>query len=566
MTADQPAAKRPQSDGVNLAQEGAQSTRPQVNFVGERTQNEDEEEEQDDDDDDGDISDSDDDEDEQVEEDDDTWAYLALPDGPISAADASNPLVSRIGGTPAFLPLKTLPPYPATTLCPNPACAQPMELLLQIFAPRDESPYDRCLHVWGCARRACNAPRASPSSSTEQNRPSLRVVRTLTFNPRWAAKLAKEKAKREEKERSKAQQAAASKPAPSSKNPFSLQDSSAANKSGGMLFGGDSDDDEEENEDEDDDEEDDQAERLAEELQIKATLDEYARIRAERRKAAKSDSAEDDQIWPQDDETRAYRPAQYLNTVPEPYAQAEDEKAVAAKAKASLEEGGKGGGSEGYERQLLSGITSTFERFVDRIRREPTQCLRYAWDGTPLPYARRLILGSEAANTPAQPAGSKPKKTTVLNPPPCDRCGAPRVFELQLMPNLVNILQPSTLTNASSTTSKRTTDSSQDLDEIEAAKADVGFTPSERAERARQRAVARALGRAPATSETTVTSTAKDGDTSNRGRDMVGLGWATAWIFVCSADCCRSSSSGEAGQESKETWTEEWVELEFEEI
>ena len=34
-------------------------------------------------------------------------------------------------------------------------CGQQMQLLVQIFAPLEDSPYDRNLFVWGCARAAC---------------------------------------------------------------------------------------------------------------------------------------------------------------------------------------------------------------------------------------------------------------------------------------------------------------------------------------------------------------------------------------------------------------------------
>ncbi|KAL9940073.1 hypothetical protein V8E36_000778 [Tilletia maclaganii] len=558
----------------------AEERRPKpVKFVGSGATVE--EDNEDDDDSDGEVSDDDDDDDEDDEE-DDSDTYIALPDGAVAAADIENPLVSRIGGPPAFLPLRTLPPYPAITTCPNAACAEPMELLLQIFAPREQSPYDRCLHVWGCARRACNGPRASGSSASS-SRPSLRVLRTLTYNPRWAAKLAKEKARREEKERAKAEQAksASSAATGGGKNPFALQSTGAAPPAGGMLFGGDSDDEDKSEDDGDSDSEAEQAERLAEELQIKATLEEQRSIRNERKRkqpASGDDGrAADDQAWPEHAEVLAYRPPQYLNTIPEPWAADEDEKAAAAKAKAAGGlEGGKGG-SEGYERQLLSGITSTFERFVERVRREPSQVLRYAWDGVPLPYAQRLALGSANSGSNTSPATTAKKaKVTVLDPPPCERCGAPRTFELQLMPNLINLLKPSLLSAESST--RRNADSTtsalvkSELD-LEAEKADVGYTPLERAERARQREIARALGRAPGEQPNAQTPEGRSGpgpqpELQGRAKEIVGLGWATAWVYVCSADCCRPreghDGDGEGGEQ--ETWAEEWIAVEFEQL
>lgn len=77
---------------------------------------------------------------------------LGLADGPLEAEDEANPLVSRIGGRPAWLPMKSTP---ASDIAQCGVCKQRMQLLVQIFAPLVESAYDRCLLVWGCARPAC---------------------------------------------------------------------------------------------------------------------------------------------------------------------------------------------------------------------------------------------------------------------------------------------------------------------------------------------------------------------------------------------------------------------------
>lgn len=106
-----------------------------------------------------------------------TNVQLGLADGEIEAEDESNPLVSRIGGRAvsvlrrrgykegtgltsalfiaalqAWLPTKAIPPVSAAT-CRH--CNNVMELLVQIFAPLEGSPYDRTLLAWGCARPSC---------------------------------------------------------------------------------------------------------------------------------------------------------------------------------------------------------------------------------------------------------------------------------------------------------------------------------------------------------------------------------------------------------------------------
>lgn len=81
-----------------------------------------------------------------------TQTQLGVSDGPLESQDEGNPLVSRMGGQVAWLPSQSIPPM-SVSLCSH--CSEQMELLVQIFAPLDDSPYDRLLLVWGCARRPC---------------------------------------------------------------------------------------------------------------------------------------------------------------------------------------------------------------------------------------------------------------------------------------------------------------------------------------------------------------------------------------------------------------------------
>jgi len=65
-------------------------------------------------------------------------------------------------------------------------------------------------------------------------------------------------------------------------------------------------------------------------------------------------------------------------------------------------------------------------RFQRRLERSPEQVVRYAWGGEPLwlaPPPQELQGTGDAAT-----------------PPPCGRCGASRIFELQLMPMLASQL------------------------------------------------------------------------------------------------------------------------------
>jgi len=113
-----------------------------------------------------------------------TSVLLGLPDGPVdSVIDMKDVAVSRIGGQPAFLPLKE-PPL-SSSFCKN--CSNPSELLVQIWCPFEDSPMDRALYIWGCARGGCQGKAGS-----------FRAWRGLRLNSDYAAKLAqvgKEKGK-----------------------------------------------------------------------------------------------------------------------------------------------------------------------------------------------------------------------------------------------------------------------------------------------------------------------------------------------------------------------------------
>jgi pre-rRNA-processing protein TSR4 len=114
---------------------------------------------------------SDDDEDDvtQIE----TSVLLGVPDGPAeSASDLKDVAVSRIGGLPVrpisvqactSILLSIYDTHSQALLSPQVSfdssccqhCKNPMELLVQLWAPFEDSPYDRAVYVWSCARSGC---------------------------------------------------------------------------------------------------------------------------------------------------------------------------------------------------------------------------------------------------------------------------------------------------------------------------------------------------------------------------------------------------------------------------
>ncbi|KAJ1026777.1 hypothetical protein NDA16_002074 [Ustilago loliicola] len=498
---------------------------------------------------------------------------LGLADGPLEGDDEFNPLVSRIGGRAAWLPMKSSPTQQVAT-CNS--CKQQMQLLVQIFAPLVESAYDRCLMVWGCARPACQRKDVS----------SLRVIRTLKFNRRWAAKLEKQKAKRLAREQAKKEREAAAAKAKQEQqdrakiNPFAASAGAGGANGGlgGMLFGRASDNpfapsvpapaaettsstgsasaEKEEDDEEEYSDSEDEEDQLAEELALKSDL--------------QATSPNPESSWV---ESSTRYPPLYLYTIPEPSSSSISKKLSkeeAAMLKSASASGAlsttdnaaddadlKGFAKEGYEKMLLDSIDDTFERFLKRVEVEPRQAVRYEFGGEPIafhakgkvfdllwPKERKAKVGEAVPVTKGQfksgesPAAERNFSSRAV--PPCPQCGAERVFEAQLMPNLINLLKADKI---------QTADGSLDTDS-------ANSTTIEGDEEAKRKAaIEQALGRRLPSA--TAKKADKEGEQTFDAR--TGLVWSTAFVFVCKNDCT------EGGEENgDECWREEVILAQFE--
>lgn len=91
-----------------------------------------------------------------------------------------------------------------------------------------------------------------------------------------------------------------------------------------------------------------------------------------------------------------------------------------------------------------SSMDRTFQRFADRLSQNPEQVLRYDFDGQPLLYSKSDAVGrcfaeaQENANAKVKTQSSKGGSSKI---PKCTNCGASRVFELQLAPHLITVLE-----------------------------------------------------------------------------------------------------------------------------
>ncbi|VDB88595.1 unnamed protein product [Peniophora sp. CBMAI 1063] len=419
-----------------------------------------------------------------------TSVLLGVPDGPIDNTASSELLdaaVSRIGGKPAFLS----PDIPFTSSsCKN--CNHPMELLVQMWCPFEDSAYDRALYVWGCARGAC-----------QRREGAVRAWRGLRLNEEYAAKLARKK---------KARTPAPAPPLePKSKtNPFAMGGAAAASSPfggglGAQLFG-------------DAPEESVPASAPVDATPNELVEDDGAASDAESTSSASSlvvalaSTTLDDSPWT---DAPAYAP-QYLSTMSEYITPPKEKKAAKANEDALADEQDAKGTwtAEKYENSLDT--DRVFDRFNARVAAEAEQCVRYELGGTPLPFAtddvfKKLFPASGQKTGVVQVTGAafaagvddERRSYDLASVPACSSCGGRRVFECQLMPNLINIVRDKTGAGAEQ--------------------------EKEQTEEERRRAVEKLL---------------KGG-----AEDVRGMEWGTAMVFSCEKDCCKEKTG----------WTEEVV-------
>jgi pre-rRNA-processing protein TSR4 len=370
--------------------------------------------------DDSDWSDSDVELDDGIE----TSVLLGVPDGLVkNSDDLSDVAVSRIGGHPAFLTSKE-PPFES---CECLSCRTSMELLVQLWCPFEDSPMDRALYVWGCAKKDCQSKKGS-----------VRAWRGLRYNAPYATKLEEKRLKKEqEATRRKAEEEQAQKPKP---NPFSA--SSAPSSSpfgfGSQIFGAAALTSSEPTVKEAPPEEQSSVEvnPIDEEEQY-GSLSEEDGDSSESLITALATTYLSSSPW----SSAPHYPPFYLSTAAE-YAPGKSQDELRNDVENSGENRGTGTeswASEAYENSLT--VDQTFERFTRRVAWEAEQCVRYELAGIPLPFSSDSIFAL------LFPATSPTEKRQYVSPlpttlvPRCESCQAERVFECQIMPNLNNILR-----------------------------------------------------------------------------------------------------------------------------
>ncbi|KAL0240642.1 hypothetical protein I308_106440 [Cryptococcus tetragattii IND107] len=328
-----------------------------------------------------------------------TNTLLALPDGPIPSSHPD--LTSH---TVSFIEIN----------CG--ICHKPIPLLAQVYCPPEDGENDRTIYVFACPRVGC-----------QKREGSIRAWRASVRNEQYVRDVeekrkAAEKAAQEERERAR-------------KNPFTV--SEAAGPNGSALFG------------------------TAAPLFGGSSHNPFAPS-PDPIPAMSSLSVSGDSLpasiasGPSKTLTPpipAYHPVQYLSTIEEYIPPVDDDVSVASSDDDESPEQKAEWREEGWEKVLPRNVDEVFENFVRRLDQADggkKQVLRYELGGVPLPYSsaspltRKLFPGCEKPLTKDEELDLS-ALYTLKSIPTCPRCGGKRVFELQLVPSLINILRPHTI-------------------------------------------------------------------------------------------------------------------------
>ncbi|WRT66713.1 uncharacterized protein IL334_003676 [Kwoniella shivajii] len=423
-----------------------------------------------------------------------TNVLLALPDGPIPSQhpDLNSHCISLIGGYPTFPPLpgssaSGIDFPPKSVNCG--ICHKPIPLLAQIYCPPEGGENDRTIYVWGCARLKC-----------QKRDGSIRAFRASIRNEEYVRDV---EAKRKEIEAE-----AAAEREKARKNPFTLSSDSQPN--GSALFG--------------------TAQPLFGAPPSASSPNPFAApptssIDAVPDLSSLTISTPSSSSTTLSAPLPAYQPAQYISTIEEYLPPAEDlemdsdDEDESEEMKAELQD-------DTWEKMLPRHVDEVFQGFVRRLESADggtKQVLRYELGGMPLPYSsfsplcRKLFPGCD------KPLGKEEELDlrSLYNPswiPPCKKCGSKRAFELQLVPSLISLLKPSTIT----TTGESDNNSSKE---------------TKQSEEERKRELME------------LAKKVKEGSTVDED-EVNEMEWGTVMVFGCQNDCVG--------------WNEEFVGVEWE--
>ena len=98
----------------------------------------------------------------------------------------------------------------------------------------------------------------------------------------------------------------------------------------------------------------------------------------------------------------------------------------------------EGGATADLKDTFESELDKAFMKFSTRLAHNPEQVLRYEFRGTPLLYSYKDQVGKRLH---VDHANGKVTTTGASGMPRCEYCGSERVFELQLVPHAISVLE-----------------------------------------------------------------------------------------------------------------------------
>jgi pre-rRNA-processing protein TSR4 len=107
-----------------------------------------------------------------------------------------------------------------------------------------------------------------------------------------------------------------------------------------------------------------------------------------------------------------------------------------------IEASDSGGGGKEDKDLYESAMDKTFQKFADRVAQNPEQVIRYEFSGSPLLYSAVDPVGKLLS-----PLMHKSEGKVIITGgeasriPRCENCGALRVFEVQLTPHAIAVLE-----------------------------------------------------------------------------------------------------------------------------
>ncbi|RHZ44707.1 hypothetical protein Glove_712g37 [Diversispora epigaea] len=371
---------------------------------------------------------------------------LGFPDDDyISLKEDNDPYATKIGGIPNWL-IESCPASYDFMICKN--CGKEMFLLFQGYVPLENSIYDRVIYVWGCNQQKC----------MKKHSGSFRVIRAHRLDEGYARKQKQQQQQKKEQNKINSQVSLISGFNLGEELFLSTSNSLTVDNNGlsVKLFRNE------------EDNTSPSSEKIEDVIATATTVssipktwsqivesnlnnlnDKYNNNNNNNSDNNESElcadinsklSLQSSTTWPK---KISYFPGKYIYVTEE----------IIESKSISLDnckdynnnnnnnnENGDWVGEEYEKPSLPKGVDKAFMKFMKRVNEFPNQCIRYEFNGQPLLYNQSDITAKLLLSSISSSQYYYSKKIITHKLPKCPKCGSIRVFEFQLMPNILCVL------------------------------------------------------------------------------------------------------------------------------